>query len=267
MRILYPSDPLMPAQAEDFYEEERATARGAGLATALFSLEDFRLGRFKVRPALEAGDVVLYRGWMLRLGEYERLSDAVANAGARMLTSAAQYRLTHHLPAWYEHLKEFTPETRFFSDPRDAVQNVRDEPQTAYFVKDWVKSLSTGRGSIAESPEDIAEIADQLAHYRGGLEGGLCLRAVEHYIPESEERYFVADGQVFARAGSVPQVAEIAAARISSSFFTVDVARREDDELRIVELGDGQVSDLKEWTLEAFLPVLRRLAGMRRDFL
>jgi hypothetical protein len=40
MRILYPSDPLIPAQAEDFYEEERAAAQRAGLATALFSLEE-----------------------------------------------------------------------------------------------------------------------------------------------------------------------------------------------------------------------------------
>ena len=263
MRILYPSDPLTPVQAEDFYEEERAVARGAGLATTLFSLEDFKAGRFRVKPTLESGDVVLYRGWMLRLEEYARLSDAVTETGARMQTSAAQYSLTHHLPAWYERLKEFTPETRFFADARDAVQGVQEAPWTAYFVKDWVKSLSTGRGSIAKSPEDIAEIAAQLAHYRGGLEGGLLLREVEQLIPESEERYFVADGHVFARAGSAPPMAEIAAARILSQFFTVDVARREDGVLRIVELGDGQVSDLKGWTLEAFLPVLETLERTR----
>ena len=263
MRILYPSDPLTLAQAEDFYEDERAAARGAGLATALFSLEDFGVGRFRAKPALEPGEIVLYRGWMLRLEEYERLSEAVTRAGARMLTSDAQYRLTHHLPGWYEQLKEFTPETQFFSTARDAVQSVEAALWTDYFVKDWVKSLSTGRGSIAQSPEEIAEIAAQLAHYRGGLEGGLCLRAVERYVPESEERYFVADGQVFARAGSTPQMVEVAAARISSQFFTVDVAQRADGLLRIVELGDGQVSDLKGWTLEAFLPVLRKLERMQ----
>jgi ATP-grasp domain, R2K clade family 3 len=206
---------------------------------------------------------VLYRGWMLRAEEYERLSEAVATLGARILTSSTEYSLTHHLPEWYKQLEEFTSATRFFSDATEAVQGIRNSPWTAYFVKDWVKSLSTGRGSIAESPEEIVEIADQIVHYRGGLEGGLCLRAVEHFMPESEERYFVADGEVFARAGSVPQIAEIAAARISSSFFTVDVAQRDDGELRIVELGDGQVSDLKAWTLEAFVQVLKRLEGIK----
>jgi hypothetical protein len=48
-----------------------------------------------------------------------------------------------------------------------------------------------------------------------------------------------------------------AASRISSPFFTVDVARREDGTLRIIELGDGQVSDRKHWSSERLLALLR----------
>lgn len=37
------------------------------------------------------------------------------------------------------------------------------------------------------------------------------------------------------------------ARRIKSHFFSVDVAMRSDGRLRVVEIGDGQVSDLVGW--------------------
>jgi len=42
------------------------------------------------------------------------------------------------------------------------------------------------------------------------------------------------------------------AGRIPSQFFSVDVVRRADGILRIVEVGDGQVSDLVGWSADAF---------------
>jgi hypothetical protein len=39
---------------------------------------------------------------------------------------------------------------------------------------------------------------------------------------------------------------------LPSKFFSVDVARRADGRLRVVEVGDGQVSDLVGWSAEAF---------------
>lgn len=38
------------------------------------------------------------------------------------------------------------------------------------------------------------------------------------------------------------------ASRIDAPFYSVDVIQRGDGVWRVVELGDGQVSDLKEWT-------------------
>jgi ATP-grasp domain, R2K clade family 3 len=42
---------------------------------------------------------------------------------------------------------------------------------------------------------------------------------------------------------------------ISSPFFSVDVARRADGVDRIVEIGDGQVSDLVGWSIERFVNI------------
>lgn len=44
--------------------------------------------------------------------------------------------------------------------------------------------------------------------------------------------------------------------RFASPFFTVDVALRRDGVLRIVEFGDGQVSDRKHWSCQSLIRML-----------
>jgi ATP-grasp domain, R2K clade family 3 len=260
VHILYPSDPYNPRQADDFYERERLAANAATINTSVFSLEEFEAGRWQVKPPLRAGATVVYRGWMLRAAAYERLAEQVARDGARLLTSPSQYALTHHLPAWYRLLEEFTPSTRFFVTPEDAIRELDGEPGP-FFVKDWVKSLSTGRGSVAQRASDITQIASDLERYRGSLEGGLCVRDFESFVEGSEHRYFVVKAQVFSPTDATPDVVRTAATRVSSPFFAVDVVTRTDGVQRVVELGDGQVSDLKEWSLARFQRVLGALAA------
>ncbi len=51
----------------------------------------------------------------------------------------------------------------------------------------------------------------------------------------------------------IPEIVGECAKRINSKFFSVDVIERADGEMRVVEIGDGQVSDLaNEWTKERF---------------
>lgn len=54
------------------------------------------------------------------------------------------------------------------------------------------------------------------------------------------------------------QVAEIANC-IESPFFTIDMAINDAGELRLIEIGDGQVSDIKEWSVERFVQILNSL--------
>ncbi len=55
----------------------------------------------------------------------------------------------------------------------------------------------------------------------------------------------------------MPEVVQAAAERIDSHFFTVGTLKRRDGATRIIELGDGQVSDRKKWTVAQLLNVLR----------
>ena len=77
---------------------------------------------------------------------------------------------------------------------------------------------------------------------------------VEDFVPESEQRYFVLLGVGYAASQDVPvpEIVQRCGEWLPSKFFSVDVARRPDGELRVVELGDGQVSDLVGWSPEAF---------------
>ena len=73
-------------------------------------------------------------------------------------------------------------------------------------------------------------------------------------VVELERRFFVLEGRPWAadHAAEIPEPATACAARIASPFFSVDIALREDGAARIVEIGDGQVSDLVGWSPERF---------------
>jgi hypothetical protein len=74
----------------------------------------------------------------------------------------------------------------------------------------------------------------------------MCLQA------EPEERYFVFNAVAHARAGRVPQLVNEVASRIQSPFFSVDVVQTQAGGLVVMELGDGQESDRKNWSADSF---------------
>lgn len=258
--ILYPSDPLSKGLPDEVYVEEFEAARASGLSCSLFSFEDFETGgTFRARPALSPGDRVLYRGWMLTPEAYARLCASLAASGATPFTSAAQYHRCHHLSEWYPLCQDLTPETLFLPADVDfatlaGLLAAKDWP--AYFVKDYVKSLTTERGSVARTPAEVAEIVALLREYRGEVEGGVAIRKLEDLRPETEERYFVLGGQPHGRDGRVPPIVEEVATRINSPFFSVDIVLSAQGEPRLVELGDGQVSDRKKWPADRFASML-----------
>lgn len=260
--LLYPSDPLSRRTPDARFADEHAAAEAAGLACALLSSEDLDAGRVVARPALPDGGRVLYRGWMLRVPAYAALEAGVRGAGAGMVTTAADYERCHHLPGWLDRCRDVTAQTVVVADPAELPGVLAELSWPAYFVKDYVKSLTTTRGSVARSADEVLEVADLLAKYRGSLEGGVCLRAVEEYVPGSEARYFAVGKRAFGRDGAAPPglVREVAE-RLDAPFASIDVAMRSDGTLRLVEVGDGQVSEKKSWELPALVRVLQAAAG------
>jgi hypothetical protein len=256
MHLLYPCSPLRSRLPDEQYQPEVEAVRAEGVEISLFSFENFQAGVFKACPMLPVGGEVLYRGWMLSGNEYAALVEAIEAAGCKAIIGAADYVACHHLPNWYPLLSEFTPETRVFSSDCDLAAELRHLGWSEFFIKDYVKSLKTSVGSRVSSPEQAEIVASEMRCFRGAIEGGFCVRQVENFLSDTERRYFVVNHTPCAATGDVPELVHQCAARIKSRFFSVDLVKRNDGQLRVVEVGDGQVSDLVGWTPEAFAKVL-----------
>lgn len=204
-------------------------------------------------PDIAAGSIVVYRGWMVKLEEYRQLEQAVQSMGASLLTNTAAYALTHHLPIWYPAVAEWTAQTEVITDPNELVPAMQRLGWDGYFLKDFVKSLKTEGGSPVRTEDEALTWLKQMREYRHEIEGGICLRQVESFEAETECRFFVIQGKDYSPDGrAIPEPVQAAAQKIASPFFSVDIARTTDGQCRIVELGDGQVSDLVGWSPERF---------------
>jgi hypothetical protein len=193
---------------------------------------------------------------MLSATEYEALVSALSRAGARPTIDLQAYLSSHHLPSWYPSLADLTPETRIYSPDCDLEAELRTLGWSGFFIKDYVKSLKTSVGSRITKPEQVGSVVADMRRFRGIIEGGFCVRRVESFLPDTERRYFVLDGVPHAATGDAPLLVHDCAKRLQSRFYSVDVVQRADGQLRVVEVGDGQVSDLVGWTPARFASIL-----------
>jgi hypothetical protein len=255
MHFLSPNDPTNPRSPDEFFSEQLTALVEAGFSTSLLPYGVVEEGTSL--SGIPAGERVIYRGWMLHPNEYARLTAAIQTAEGIPFTTPEEYLACHYLPYWYPLIPEFTPETRVYSLEVNLVQELQALGWESFFIKDYVKSLKTSVGSLIRDPEMISTVLSEMRKYRGEIEGGICVRRVEDLLPETERRYFVIEGQPYSgdAAESIPEVVWTCAERIPSKFFSVDVARRRDGLARIVEVGDGQVSDLVGWSAARFAEI------------
>jgi hypothetical protein len=266
IHFLFPNDPFASHRADEMFADQRDVLTKAGFSSSLCS--DAVISGTEPLRNIPAGAQVVYRGWMLKGGEYAGLVRGIEQGGATAFTSLPEYLATHHLPSWYELLSDLTPETRVFPADADIAAELRVLGWEVCFLKDYVKSLKTGRGSVVRDPAEAPAVVAAMREYRGEIEGGICVRRYEEFVPESEQRYFVIDGAGYAASEGtmVPEVVARCAQRVQSKFFSVDVARRRDDELRVVEIGDGQVSDLVGWSASDFATIWVQALGVARAY-
>ena len=97
-----------------------------------------------------------------------------------------------------------------------------------------------------------------MRRFRSVIEGGFCVRRIESFLPDTEQRHFVLDGVPHSPTGDVPPIVHECAKRHRARFYSVDIVQRTDGQLRIVEIGDGQVSDRVGWTPKRFANILAR---------
>jgi hypothetical protein len=277
--LLLPADPIRPRRPDEHFAPEAAAARADGWEVALVD-HDALAGGGPADAAVArvpAGDGAVYRGWMLGAGQYAAMADALSRRGVTLRTDPAQYRRAHELPGWCADLAGLTPDTAWTTgDSRAAFDRARAELGAGPAVlRDWTKSMKHYWDEAVHIPElgDAAaawRVASRLRELRGDeFTGGFVLRRFEKFTG-AEVRTWWVGGQcrlVTAHPDSPDElpppdlelgtVAPVLAG-LGLPFVTADLARRADGVWRVIEVGDGQVSDRPASTpAETFVGALR----------
>jgi len=245
MHFIYPCLPYQPRTVDPLWEPEYEWARAQGLATGLVDLDNAKV--WYPTPARPAQ--VLYRGWMLTAAEYDRLAQLLPLA-----VSTAEYLSSHHATGWYDTVASHTFSSRLLAEPAplDFTAGRR------YFAKGLVKSF--GDDSVLSTQRQLDDLWQRQELPAGTL---LFVRDFADLKPAAEYRFFVVRGQALGAGNrELPASLQEAVALLQPRlFYSFDVAETLDGQPVLVEVGDGQVSDLKEWPVAEFgSHVLKALA-------
>jgi hypothetical protein len=262
---LFPADPLRPRRVDEHFDAEAVAARQLGFDVALVDHDLAARGDAgaAVRAVTGAGQAV-YRGWMLGAGDYEALAGALAGRGVDLRTSPSAYRRAHELPGWYAALEGLTPPTVWVDgdDPTALVGAARRLAPGPGVLRDFAKSMKHHWHEACYVPDvhdagGLRRVASRLRELRDDdFTGGYVLRAFEPFASPEVRSWWV-DGRCAAVTAhpDTPDDAppddvdafldELAApvAALDAPFITVDVVRLDGGRWRVVEVGDGQVSD------------------------
>jgi ATP-grasp domain-containing protein len=273
MIVLFPADGLRPRRPDEHFAAEAAAARDLGLTVAVVDHDALAAGEDAAGAVARVpeGGPAVYRGWMLSAARYAGFAAALADRGVRLRTDPAAYRAAHELPGWYPALAAVTPESAWTTGAdraafdaaraalgpgpavlRDHTKSLKHHWAEAMFVPD----LADGAAAWAVA----RRFAELRAEYGAGVEGGFVLRRFERFASAEARTWWVGgrcvlvgphpDAPAGGDAGGpdgdpAPDLDEVAplVAGLGLPFVTVDLALRADGRWRVVELGDGQVSD------------------------
>ncbi|GEM31920.1 hypothetical protein NN3_29270 [Nocardia neocaledoniensis NBRC 108232] len=272
--LLFCSDPLNPRQVDDHFAAQAEAVRTAGGTVALLDHDALIAGELDaaVRRVPRSAGTMWYRGWMIPVDRYRDLAQALSGRDYVLAVSPECYAKAHELPGWYEPFALLTPRSQWTATKPGEVpgESVLAELAGSLsagpgIVKDYVKSrkhewdtacyVSDLRDTAA-----LKRIVERFVELQGEyLAGGVVLREFEDFADDAggraaEARVWWLDNEPVLvgphpddpAACPAPDLSAVrqAVSALGCRFVTTDVARRADGSWRVIEVGDGQVSDL-----------------------
>ena len=280
INFLFCNHSLYPRKVDEDYESEYQEA-GLEHSCALFSYEDLQMGKLSLYGEKISG-LTIYRGWMMKPELYRQFYKLLEEKNIILINTPGEYERYHMLPGWYEDFKDCTVESVW--ETNGSVENILHNAkglEGSYIVKDFVKSRkhewydACFIKDISDIPNATKVISNFVNRQGEDLVGGIVLRKFEKLrqigfheksgMPISEEyRVFIfagrvliiddywRDGESISFTDEEKRWIETIAGKIKSNFVTMDLARKEDGSLIVMELGDGQVSGLQQIKPEQF---------------
>ena len=265
--LLFPADYFDKRSLDGAMRAEyEAAVAESRLDVSLFDLELFdERGRVSLaRPFLDPELPLVYRGWMMKPGEYGSFHRALVGLGLRPITSPEAYAKFHMFPLAYERheaLRSSSPGLLVFSGARADAGMVNGRFER-FMVKDYVKSVKgTSFPASVRTPisqGDLDTLVAEFVRLRGGLfTEGIVLKEVvdlrRYGGATNEWRAFHLQGRLLnvcrnsnqhASAPAPPAGLVSSCESLGSPYYTVDFAELASGCWVVVETGDGQVSGL-----------------------
>jgi hypothetical protein len=253
--LLVPGDPLNPRKADPHFAAQADAARELGVPVARIDHDALDRPDEAVAQVPAATDAV-YRGWMMTATQYDRFAKALDARGVTLRTNGEEYKTAHELPGWYQVLSGMTPASVWTED-LDALEGLFDQLGGGPAVlRDYVKSMKHYWDEAAYIPDRAAvrRVAERFLELRDdAFTGGFVLRQFEEFTGAEARTWWIGGrcSLVTPHPDTPDELptsldlleVEPLVATLALPFVTVDLVRRTDGAWRIVELGDGQVSD------------------------
>lgn len=260
--FIFPASFENKKTCDESYESQYNKLRDSGFPVFLIDIDDMESS--KVYPLIPEDVELIYRGWMLSENKYELLYKKTNN---KLLVSLDNYLNSHHSPNWYSSVSDLTFE-KIITDETNAGQKFIDSGWNSGVIKDYVKSLKTGPGSVVKSEEDITQAIENMKKYKGFIEGGIVINKFVDLNNESEVRFFVLNGNLYydesVKNSEFIDFAHTVSSRHKEFFYSIDIAQSKDGELNLIEIGDGQVSDFTGWSEDCFIKIFESLKNKKK---
>jgi hypothetical protein len=265
--LLVPCDPIHPRKPDAHFQDEAAAARDLGIQVGLVDHDALTrpdgaadsVARLRVDgPVSDA----VYRGWMLRSEQYAAFEEALTERHVTLRTNARQYQQAHELPGWYAQLSSVTPESVWThgSSPEDYRERCEQLEAGPVVLRDYAKSMKHYWHEAAFVPEvSDAEAAWGIARRflelrEDAFVGGLVLRRFERLQADEVRTWWVNGSCVLTTMHPDSKIREVPRGldltmltplmtTLRLPFVTADLALRADGVWRLIEVGDGQVSE------------------------
>jgi hypothetical protein len=283
--MLFCESPFEPNKVDEDFEDQFVTAKVNGFEILLFNFEvltgsDSLSATKRIKSSDKLANTI-YRGWMLTPKQYSILYSDLLSKNYKLINTVNEYQNCHYLPDSLKFIEHRTPKTVFEKfETEKSIDNVIEKSKIfgrkPVILKDYVKSekhdWETGCFvSNASNTAKLRETIENLIKLRGKyFNEGIVIREFiklndltvhsKSGMPLKEEyRLFFYNKKLvgiydYWEEGdynlSKPDTTEFEeiAKQVESNFFSMDIARRQNGELVIIELGDGQVSGLPDKT-------------------
>jgi hypothetical protein len=282
MTILFLESSIQPKTIDECYQSEAQAARDLGIKTIIINFEDLTstdIARnkkaFKYIKQTETIETVIYRGWMLTPTQYEYMYQTLKSFGYVLINDSTKYQNCHYLPDSYKSIENITPKTIWFdvSELDNVSKFAECFGNNPIIIKDYVKSEKHDWDTACFVPDasdtkNLKQIISNFLELRGEyLNVGIVLREFVNLkkltihekcnLQLSEEyRLFFMFGKLvhivnywdceYVPTAINTEAFEAVAKNIDSNFFSMDIAKLDNGDFIIIELGDAQVSGLPD---------------------